>query len=250
MKSKVEEHCKAAFQNFLVNHLDYHEIVWEDVNPQEEPPDYYLWLDETQYAIEVTTLMEKVEIGKQKLPFHSVLASFNDLVDKVKEDATKNNTLHGVYVVRFTKPIDNFSKLRNQLHQVLLSYVQDTQSVTSTLEKLIFKCGRQKVFIKKLNDQKSNIHRFGPTGGKWEGDIIEDISKLIEERIRTKQEKLKDIHTPVILLLYDAYLFADLVMYNECLENIINLSTFHSLFLIQNDELAIILYSENPDWFI
>lgn len=248
MKSEIEELCRSAFLSFLDSSLSNQDVEWKDVDHKEEPPDYYLWLDNIQYAIEVTTLMEQIDIGKHKFPAITIVASLWRIVDSVEAVAKSNKTLRGAYSVHFTRPIENLNRFRKQIYQNLLVYVENTQLTGSMPEQLIFERGRQKVTIQKINNQKSYIGKIGPTGGKWEVEVAEEICALLEERINTKEKKLRDIQFPKVLLLYDAYHFADLSMFRACLSKIINLSYFHTLFLVQKDLPGIALYSENPEW--
>lgn len=244
-----EEYCRSIFQSFL-EERGFQEMQWERVDQQFEPPDYYLLLNGKRFAVEVTTLMEQVGIGGQKLSMHSVLNSLRALVEKVKAEAIKDNFLQGAYVVRFARPIEWLKDHSDQIHKDLLEYIKATQFEASYPEQFVYKRGRQIVAIQKIHNQKTYIGRVGPTVGKREGEIIEEIAALIEERIRAKQEKLKGVLHPLILLLYDAYLFADAEMYQACLDRIPDLSTFHTVFLVPNDMPGIVLYSENSDWCV
>jgi len=248
MKSKNEEFCKSSFDTFIRVASTPVSIRWEDVAQQSEPPDYYLYVNDTKYAVEVTILMEKLEVGNLKLPEMAVLASLQQLVDEVEAVARKRNHLNGAYIVGFSRPIANFRKIREQLLSDLLAYVQATQNVGNAPEKVVFKQGVQKCTIQKLHDQKSYVGRSGPRGGKWDGEVAAEICALLEERVNDKHRKLRNISEPKILLLYDAYHFADPHVFQLCLNTLGHLRSFHTLFVVESNKPGWILHSEAPNW--
>lgn len=247
MKRKEEQFCRDAFQGFLESQ-GHKDVKWVDVAQEDEPPDYYLWLDGDCYAVEITTLMEQVEIGDRKVSSQGIVATLWGLVDQVKDEANQKEFLHGAYVVGFAKPIEHLSVLKKQLKNDLLEYVQATQCLECAPEKIIFREGCQLVSIQKMHNHKTYIAKFGPSGGKWGGEMIDEITGLIEERIETKKEKLREIQFPKILLLYDVYLYADIEVYDKHLDEMSSLSAFHTVFVVPNDGPGKILHSENTSW--
>ena len=248
MKRKDEEFAKLQFDKFLQMASPNTRIRWEEVEQQNEPPDYHLYLNSKKFAVEVTTLMEKVEVGNRKLPHLAILASLWKLVDEVEATAINENYLHGAYVVRFSKPIINFKHIKEQLYQDLLIYVQSTQSKPNEPEHTVFEDGRQKCTIEKLDNQPNYIGKMGPTGGKWEGEIVAEICDLLTERINVKKDKLKNVVFPTILLLHDLYHFAKPQMYKTCLSTFTYLLSFHTIFVTQSNETGFILFSANQEW--
>lgn len=248
MKSENEEFCKSKFDDFIRAKLRYSSIHWDDVAQTDEPPDYFLHLDGIKYAVEVTLLMEKTEAGNLQLPNIAITASLWQLVDEVETNARNDNCLHGAYLVSFSQPVTNFRNIRNQLFSDLLNYVTETQFVRTAPERVIFEHGYQRCTIRKLHDQKNYIGRAGPSGGKWEGEVRDEICDLLEERINSKRQKLSRVAEPKILLLYDAYHFANSEMYKDCVSRVPYLASFHTVFVVQSDSEGFILNSLNTNW--
>lgn len=248
MKSEDEEFCKSKFDEFVRRVSGPSLIQWDDVAQQDEPPDYFLYIDGTKYAVEVTILMEKLEVGNLQLPQVAVVASLWRLVDEVEATARRSGFLKGAYVVTFSRPIANFNEVRKQLFDDLLSYVKATQHVSTAPEKIVFKQGIQKCAIRKFQSQKSYIGKMGPSGGKWEGEAAEEICTLLEDRINDKHHKLRNITYPKILLLYDAYRFAGPEMFKSCLSKFVHLNSFYTVFIVPSNEDGWILHSENSNW--
>jgi len=68
MKSISEDYCKEAFNKYLETQLPLLALSWFPVPLAEEPPDYYLHIDGKKYAVEMTTLMEKRDVGISSFP--------------------------------------------------------------------------------------------------------------------------------------------------------------------------------------
>ena len=208
MKSKTEELCRSKFDEFMRAISESSSIRWQGVAQRDEPPDYYLYLNGAKYAVEVTSLMEKSEVGNLELPQIAVVASLWQLVDEVETTARRNDFLNGAYVVSFSGPLADFRKIRGRLFDNLLTYVKATRNLSTAPEQVVFQQGIQACTIQKHHDQKSYIGKVPPSRVKWEAEIAEEICALLEERVNAKHHKLREISDPKILLLYDAYHFA------------------------------------------
>ncbi len=247
-KSDVEEFCKSKFDEFVKTRTGYRAVHWEDVAQEDEPPDYYLYSGDVKYAVEVTTLMEKTEVGGKRLPRITIVASLSQLVDDVETSARQGNFLRGAYVVNFSRPIKNYRSVREHLFRGFLAYIQATRDVDSAPEQVIYKQCGEKCTITKIHDQQTYVGHIGPSGAKWEGEVAEEICNLLAERINSKHNKLGKLAEPKILLLYDAYLFARVDMYQQCLPKIPSLKSFHTVFVVQHNSDGFILASANGDW--
>jgi hypothetical protein len=88
--------------------------TWEEVTQQNEPPDYYLSLDNTKFAVEDTSLTELVSVGTSSSLSHSIISMFfRQFVDKVESEAKAGGYLQGNYLVSFSTPIDDFSNVHD-----------------------------------------------------------------------------------------------------------------------------------------
>ena len=245
MKSANEEFCKSKFDDFLKKTSVSASIVWQD---GDEPPDYYLSLDDARYAVEVTILMEKLAVGASTMPRIAVIASLWDFVDEVEQIARERNLLHGTYIVRFSKPIENFHSMKENIRTALLYYIESTQDLDKAPSQIVLKRGRQSCVIEKLHSQSDRIHKTGPNNAKGEGEVATEICYLLEEKLAKKRYKLRNVTLPQIVLLYDSYHFADPEMYKHCGSKLSPLASFHTVFVVQSNSEGFILHSQNPGW--
>lgn len=248
MKSLNEEFCKSKFDDFLKKVQASASIVcgvWQD---GDEPPDFYFTLDDIRYAVEITILTEKIAVGTFKMPRVAIAHSLWKFVDEVEQLARERHLLHGAYIVRFSKAIEDFSAVKDDIRIRLLGYIECTQAMEKSPGKTVFKRRRQSCIIEKLHTRSDRIHKAGPHNTKWGGEAETEICDLVEERLADKCYKLRNLALPKIALLYDSYHFAGSKMYKDCVYKLPSLSSFHTVFIVQSDSDGFILYSENLGW--
>jgi hypothetical protein len=114
MKSESEEFCKHSFDNYLRKIIPSSNLTWDEVKKEDEPPDFYLSVNGTIYAVEVTILMQKVNVGtKNPLPASHIRDLLERFVtDEVEVVARNSGYLQGAYLVEFSKPITNFADVK------------------------------------------------------------------------------------------------------------------------------------------
>ena len=251
-KKHSEELCKNSFDRFLKNLLPYSSISWEDVPQKCEPPDYYLCIDDNRYAVEVTILMKKVNVGKKHKPLPHRRISENlqcFIKNDIESIARDNNYLCGTYWVSFSEPIKNFPNNKRKIQSSLLSYIRKTQNLNNAPCQVVYKTGRQDCEIEKTGDRDDKVCiGISLTTSKWDGEINSEVYQLLDESIGKKVYKLRNISCPKILLLHDQYLFACSQKYKSFILSISSRFSFHTVFLVENKSKSLLLYSQDPKW--
>ena len=250
MKSDSEEFCKDKFDKYLKNLFSHSVIVWEEVPQKDEPPEFYLLINGSKYAVEVTILMQKVNVGTKKpLPVRKIGDLLRNFVaDEVESIARDDNYLHGAYLVSCSKPIDNFTNVKKMIQNELLAYIGATQGLNNAPSKVVYKYGRQECEITKRHDRENKVVMGGPVISKWEGTILAEAKGLLSKSIAEKEHKLRNISCPKILLLHDKYHFADFSVYKACILSIASLVSFHTVFIVENKGKGLVLYSQDSKW--
>jgi hypothetical protein len=254
MKRADEEFCKTQFDAFLRRFFASPGVVWEEVAQQDEPPDYYLLLGNARFAIEVTTLVERVPVGSASSLPHGVISKILwDFVEEVEATARAEGCLHGDYLVAFSTPIDNFASVRNEIQKGLLNYVRDTGSqervpLKIVFERVVTQQRPQQCGIQKVCNKPDRVKSGSWVSAKGRRDATTDLCNLLNESLNTKVDKLQDIAVPKILLLLDEYIFADPEMYRKCIPQISSLSLFHTVFIVRGNQRGFVLYSQRSDW--
>ena len=255
MKREDEEFCRARFDLFLRHFVAASDIVWAEVEKSKEPPDYVLTLENSQYAVEVTDIMEKVSVGSKSPQSHAAISRFlqKKIASEVEAIAKTSGYLRGEYLVSFSTPIGNLSLVWNEIQKELLEYIRNTGSLDEAPMKIVFErhlpeqrpqqCG-----IRKVSSKKDRIFSGGPVWAKWEGESEISLCNLLIESMKTKDDKLKEITLPKILLLLDEFVFADVETYDKCVSRSLPLHPFYTVFVVQDNKRGFVLYSENSNW--
>jgi hypothetical protein len=211
-------------------------------------------LGSARFAVEVTTLLEKVLVGNGLPLPHAVISKIlQDFVENVETTARAEGCLHGDYLVAFPTPIDNFADVRGEIQGRLLDYIRSTGSLERSPLEIVFEGivpqqTPQQCRIQKVGNKLDRVVSGGPVWAKWEGDATVDLCGLLNQSLDTKVDKLRDITAPRILLLLDEYMFADQEMYEKCIPRISSLGSFHTVFVVQGNERGFVFYSQRSDW--
>jgi hypothetical protein len=240
-----EEVCKAAFHAFLTARYDLADIVWKN-GDRKKPPDYYLSLGGTKYAVEVTQLWELSSIGNKPLSDLDILVTVRRFLEEIEREASASGILTGAYSVRF-KPLNNFGKLQQQIEGEITDYLRSTQNMSSAAERVIVEEDNSRWEIKKLHADRTYLS-CGFTDGKWHGEAIRDLSTLLDRVLITKARKLAAIPKPWILLIADRYPWLDHSDWHESAIGLKSIGDFHTVFLVSGDKGNHVLYSQNIDW--
>ena len=106
MKREDEEFCKSRFSEFLANVLKTKGIEWED-GPRNEPPDYYLTINNTRFAVEVTQFQVTRDtiLGTGRVLEKTYEAWCRQLVEEIEGIVISEGVLKGTYVISFDAPI-------------------------------------------------------------------------------------------------------------------------------------------------
>jgi hypothetical protein len=248
MKSSIEELCKSSFDEYLKSILSNQTFSWVEVRPDDEPPDFYLIINNNRFAIEVTTLMENIQVGPLVLSQQKIIQTLWRFIRDVESLAKSRELLHGAYTVTFTHAINNFKIVREKIQENILAYLSATYNLTEAKVEDIYRAsGREIVRISKSHNNKNVIYPVGPIVTKWESEASVDIFTILEERITTKAEKLKNRIEPKILLLYDAYGFASPDMYYDCVSKLSAIGSFVMVFIISGFENNFVMYKSDEN---
>ena len=255
MKREDEELCRSIFDVHLLTLFEREEINWIPVEKRYEPPDFYLELAGDKYAVEVTSIIEKIRIGtKGEISYLSTLFPLKELVDRVSDRAKQDGYLHGGYLVMFKDPFENFAKIKTRLETDLLEYIANTKNKNSSPELTIFEKYDQKCTITKVHNQANEVRMLWDRGGINVDGLEADICRLVKERLHEKEYRLRNIRLPKIILLYDLYGFGEYSLNNPSLRRRCavaladSLSSLKAMFVVRGGSKGFIFYPEESRW--
>jgi hypothetical protein len=238
-----EEECKAAFQNFLAKTPDSANHEWA---PGNEPPDCYLLINRTKYAVEITTAMEQINLENKTISELTFLNTVRRFLKEIEHEAILAGILTGAYSVTF-KPIDNFRRSKQQIKRNITSYLRSTQNNLSAPAETIIGRGHSSWEIVKRHSDRTYLSG-STTDGKWRGEAYRELSTLVDRILITKSEKLSAISKPWILLIANRYPWLENSDWHSSITSLKSIDEFHTVFLTSRDRGTYVLHSENADW--
>ncbi|MCI0521639.1 MAG: hypothetical protein L0Z70_15450 [Chloroflexi bacterium] len=254
-KRDDEELCRSVFDEYLLNLFESEEITWTPVKQRDEPPDFYLKLAGENYAVEVTSLIETIRVGRGKhVPDLSILMSLKRLVDRVGNQAQTDGYLQGGYWVGFKEPFENFKIIGSELEKGLVDYIRNTKSEVSAPEAIIFSKFNQICTITKGHNKANEVRMSWMRGGINIDGMESEICRLVKGAIEKKERQLRRIPLPKIILLYDLYGFGEYNLANplirtHCVEALVDqLYSFKAIFVIRDDNKGFTFHPEEMEW--
>jgi hypothetical protein len=247
---KDEEFCKQKLDEYFRRLLSTVNLTWE---LGKEPPDYYLILNSLRYAVEVTALVAKMEVGDRGLqPRPQIINSLKQAISQVEKFARNQNILDGHYHVHFSRPINNLKRVEEEIKNNLLEYIVQARHLNSAEEQIAFsqKIGfsQQYCKVKKISINSSKITMSGPVDFRGGDKAREEMCQMLRESAEIKMTKLEQVKEPKVLIFYDAYGFASRQDFKDCILRCEIINFFHALFIMKGDNSCFCIYTKNHDW--
>jgi hypothetical protein len=83
---------------------------------------------------------------------------------------------------------------------------------------------------------------------QWENQVLDRAKSMLQEVLNTKDSKLKKIVLPKILLIHNTFNLIKINTYLQFKDKIGNLHNYHSIFLIQDNNVYLMLHSKEEAW--
>jgi len=181
------------------------------------PPDYYLTAGSFSFAVEVTQVMESVEVGALKVTERGALAALSALEDEIEARAREAGTLNGAYALHLS-PIPNLRTARRSLILGALAYIERTRyRDTADVETLARGTRGRDISIQKIGSSTSLVGSTKSIGGaKWRVEVQRELTSLLTTAVERKVTRLRRGRIPKVLLLVDAYSYAESTDWAVC----------------------------------
>ncbi len=244
----------------------------EDWIEGEDPPECYLVVSTTKYAVEVMRLVDDVTIDGNAVSRASYTEPVFSLISGIEKNAQERKHLTGSYEIWFCGPFDDFSKMKKKILEKALRFIESSadhkpgclEYIVSEDEKGCmveggpehlspeYLQGVQKKFcvITKSSSSPDRIvpRLDSPHWISWRQEIIDEACSKLQEAICIKSHKLRKIDLPKVLILPDLFRYMDTDIYRECLDDLKFIDEFHTIFLIDGNRKGYVLHSEEGAW--
>jgi len=216
-----------CFEDYLKHQIGCREI--QAKREPNDPPDFWLEVNGKKFAVEVTSLAKDV----------GYFPRCKKLAKAIETKAIENGWLCGQYILKILSkpeiPKPNSAAWR-EVVEGGLKYIHHTINLSRADERILQRDSKGMLSIEKHTKNESIYIAVVLSSAKFEGPIKDELKEIIQEAISMKRNKLKVISSycpEIILLLYDAYIYADITDVSKAFKGIEGIDWFHSIFWVQ-----------------
>ena len=224
---------------------------------QNDPPDFTVMIDGEPFPTEVTSIVSRQQ-------YH---AKCDEFAKAICDRADSLGILSGKYAFtvsrlpRIPKPT---SKNGRQLIDAAVLSVDATREQGASSEIQLAQDESGKISIEKVSANGSIVGIVWTPPGMWEGETQNQLALLIQQAVDDKMRKLQDAgigSRRALLLLYDAFGYADPKDASAALQQVNGYDWFHSIFWAASffdrkntsypeepGREGLFLFSNNPSW--
>lgn len=239
-----EEHvCIDSFIQHLREIDNKQEITfYEEPN---DPPDFWVTIAGVTYAVEVTSIV--TDYGYDAL--------CKKLIKAIRSEFTTSNDIKGTYALNIMRRPDIPKKETSDwkmLVSIVVTKIREMANAPCEALSYLLKDANGYLEIQKMSDHGAKIGLCTMKAVKREGEVQEEFSKLIKERIEAKRERLEkkgilNQCANIILLFYDAYGYGDVEDMRKAFLNVQGYEWLHSIFLAASfSNIPNKLYPDSP----
>ena len=247
MKRKHEEIARSELEGLVEHLFPCTNVEWEEVPQELEPPDWFVTIGEDRYAVEATTVIEPIDTSNATLSAWGISVALSRLIEEIEGEAKEKGILSGAYVI-FLCPVLNLAKTRSQIKQFALDYIRATQDLPSAPEKAFSLADDCTLSIKKLHCESQYVAEVIGYKVKPEWESRTEIVRLLAQTLAEKDIKLRNIAEPVILLILDAYYYAEASDWVEAISSISVPSRFECICRIAPFAQSTIIWAKSSRW--
>ena len=222
-----------------------------------DPPDFKVTIDGEPFPAEVTSIVSHQQ-------YH---AQCKEFAEAIYDHADSLGILSGTYVFSVSR-LPNIpkptSKGGRQLLTAAIAYVDATRQQACSPEVQLAQDGSGMIRIEKVAAEGSIVGILRSPPAMWEGEIQTQLAKIIQRAVDDKMRKLQDAGIGprrALLLLYDAFGYADTQDAIAALRQVNGYDWFHSIFWAASfsdrknaaypeepGRDGFFLFSSNPSW--
>lgn len=244
-----EEFCKTGFDVYLKSKVSPRSIRWIPGN-REVAPDYFLAVGDKHFVVEVTTLMEQVSRGKERIPAQGIYKFTREYVEKLEAAALKKEILSGTYFIYFPMIHVDVHKVKKKLIKPILEFIAETQNMlrseqTSISIDEVKYCNIQKI----SEDGAKLILSSYPASVSFQDYAQREACRVLNEIVENKMKRLADLDSEKILLVLVLSPLVEPENLKNCISQIADIQNFHTIFAIGGwGNSSHMLYTKNPLW--
>jgi len=244
LASKSEESkAFAKLRRFVSSALPTASVRWHDGS---EPPDFDLFIDDVEYAVEVTELRKLYEVGAARLPFLVIGRELEAFVQRAERALVDAGGFNGEYAVVIPRPIPGLRTREHELIGLIGAGIEALHTAPPNAKVPFLRVDRRRCSLIKLAADGCRLVLYGPTDAPWGEDSRIEILPLLEQHIRTKAKKLRDITVPRLLVIDDKHLYSELEHFPQVVAKASECEAFHTIFIARGHRADVVLTPQFP----
>lgn len=226
----------------------------------DDPPDFWIAIDGDTFAAEVTSVVTDAGYRARGM-------ALKDVIKRSMCEGIGNRGTYALLTTRQPELPKRNTREWNALVAESLAFIRDTREMTSTDQHPLIGGKNGRLGIQKLGNDGATVGMAGVASIKSEGEVQNELCGLMQRAILTKRgilEKKKVLQqcSGIMLLLYDAYGYAEVEDAQKSLTKIAGYDWFHSIFWAASftdrvNELSpgepgrqgTFLFSKEPKWW-
>lgn len=209
----------------------------------DEPPDYYVYMNNEKISLEVTAVTKKIfnngveDVDKITNAIDKVLCRLNS---NLSNDVDINKTL----LVSMYIPLINFTKFKNNIENKISKFIHDNINEINSeeeLKKTIDICNNE-LQIKAINKIEGTLVASieMPKYHSANADIGYQVKYSLFDRIKVKEKKTRFVKGvewkgEKWLAIFNRYSLADKETYQRAMDDIEVLHSFNRIFIVDED---------------
>lgn len=225
-KYKIDEELVSvdAFKHDLCSISNNLEVCI--IRKHDDPPDFIVTIDGIDYPAEVTSIVTCQQ-------YHAHCKEFAAAIEQKAISLGILSSKYAFIVFRSPKiPNPKLEEGKNLL-EAAISFIQDTENNNTYSEHNLQDEESGKIGIARFVSTGSSVELIWTPPAMWEGEIINQLSNLIQQAVDKKKKKLQkkgiEKHRS-ILLLYDAFGYAKTEHAVAAMKHVNDYDWFHSIF--------------------
>ena len=174
---------------------------------KDDPPDFWIAVDGHTFAAEVTSVVTNAGYRARGM-------ALKDIIKRSMCEDIDNRGTYALLTMHQPELPKRNTREWNALVTESLAFIRDTREATSTDQHPLIEGKNGRLSVRKLGNGGATIGILGADGVKSEGDIQDELCKLLQHAILTKRGILekKEVlqqYSGIMLLFYDAYGYAE-----------------------------------------
>ncbi len=247
MKKRHEQLARSEFENWLRPRFPGEDMRWEEPPNSDPRPDWYLFLNHVQYAVEATSVVPTVTLGKSTVLEGSISAGIGDFIDDVQRRAEDEGILQGAYAIAIG-PMPNHRATRRRITEGILQFIRRTRDLGMTDPVSIGRVGQYDVTIQKMHAGGNYLAETVDLGIRSDAEVAEDFRLQLRSSVERKASRYAGFRSPVILLILDGFHIVDASEWLSAPASIEAISVFDAVFRIKPANPPLLMASRGSIW--